>query len=225
MYFIGHFDGDTFTAIPTQEPMNLDFGWDNYAGVSFNDVDRPIMISWGVNPCYAFYVPTDESGFRGIMTTARELSLKKTEEGYRLAMAPVGFEDKQANAQTMGKMTAIKNDNIGLKLHGTSGKVILENANGERAIITLTEDSVTVDRREAGRRDFHPAFNSDEYLIRTVPRLAKGDVDTQILFDVSNIEVFADQGLEVASMNVYPRKGYEQVRIEGDLTAEWFELV
>ncbi len=73
-YFVGDFDGDTFVCTQeTEEPLYVDFGPDNYAGVTWNGTDRPVFIAWGVNPAYANFAPTGE--YAGMMTIARELSL------------------------------------------------------------------------------------------------------------------------------------------------------
>ena len=82
-YFVGDFDGDTFQCTEiTDEPLWIDFGFDNYAGVTYGNYDRPVYLGWGVNPLYANFVPTGE--YSGLMTLPRELSLCETDEGYRL---------------------------------------------------------------------------------------------------------------------------------------------
>ena len=78
-YFVGDFDGDTFQCTEiTDEPLWIDFGFDNYAGVTYGNYDRPVYLGWGVNPLYANFVPTGE--YSGLMTLPRELSLCETEE-------------------------------------------------------------------------------------------------------------------------------------------------
>lgn len=45
MHFFGNFDGQAFTQDPLNYPIWLDYGMDNYAGVSyFNNGDRKIII-------------------------------------------------------------------------------------------------------------------------------------------------------------------------------------
>jgi fructan beta-fructosidase len=62
-YFIGDFDGTTFTNHDSPEAVRwIDHGRDNYAGVTFSDVPpedgRRIFLGWMSNWSYAQDVPT-----------------------------------------------------------------------------------------------------------------------------------------------------------------------
>lgn len=73
-YFVGDFDGTTFTS-DQKEYKWLDWGTDNYAGVTYNQVpngDR-IFIGWMSNWQYALTTPT--SNWRSAMTLPRKLTL------------------------------------------------------------------------------------------------------------------------------------------------------
>ena len=85
-YFVGDFDGTTFTSATTvteglQDPARLgeyqwlDWGRDYYAAVSFSDApdNRRLMIAWMNNWEYANQIPT--SPWRSPMSLAREISL------------------------------------------------------------------------------------------------------------------------------------------------------
>jgi sucrose-6-phosphate hydrolase SacC (GH32 family) len=71
----------------------LDHGPDCYAGTTFNDAPdgRRIFLAWMSNWDYAADVPLD--GGRGRMTTPRELSLVRGEEGPVLRQWPVGVPE------------------------------------------------------------------------------------------------------------------------------------
>ena len=74
MYFTGQFDGTTFTADEREYPLWLDYGMDNYAGVTWSNTgDRRIMIGWMNNWSYSGDVPC--SPWRSAMTLPRELKL------------------------------------------------------------------------------------------------------------------------------------------------------
>ena len=84
-YFIGDFDGKTFTVdtdsngnVPTKW---LDYGKDNYAIVSWSDApdNRRTAIGWMSNWQYAAEVPTKQ--FRSANTLPREISLFKGADG------------------------------------------------------------------------------------------------------------------------------------------------
>ncbi len=97
-YFVGNFDGKTFSSdpgfaklVPKGTGIWLDWGKDNYAGVTWSDIPktdgRRLLIGWMSNWEYANKVPT--STWRNATTLPRELVLKNTSEGYRLFSLPV----------------------------------------------------------------------------------------------------------------------------------------
>lgn len=108
-YFIGNFDGKTFTLDPQFEanlksdqamagtPVNkgkgiwLDYGRDNYAGVTWANIPesdgRRLFLGWMSNWDYANVVPTQD--WRSAMTVARTLELEKTDAGLRVVSKPV----------------------------------------------------------------------------------------------------------------------------------------
>lgn len=222
-YFVGDFDGDTFHCTePSKEPLWIDFGFDNYAGVTYNNYHKPIFFGWGVNPRYANQTPTGE--IAGMMTIARELSLVKTEEGYRLRTVPFGIDALRTAAYPIRDGVSLFTESFGMKVKGQTGKITLENEIGQYVVIDVTEDSICVDRTHAGANDFAEDFSKEEFSVSRTARLAKGDINMEVLFDVSYLEVFADGGLETASLAVYPDVPYGNVRLEGDLQAEMYPL-
>ncbi len=87
-YFIGDFDGRTFTYDTTAPQLWLDYGPDNYAGTTWSDVpDKRLYIGWMNNWQYAAASPT--SPWRGATTLPREFRLVQTDEGIRLAQSTV----------------------------------------------------------------------------------------------------------------------------------------
>lgn len=78
-YFVGNFDGTNFVADELSYPLWLDYGSDNYAGVTWsNSPDgRVIMIGWMNNWLYSGNVPC--SPWRSAMTLPRELTLVEVE--------------------------------------------------------------------------------------------------------------------------------------------------
>eukprot|EP00347_Sterkiella_histriomuscorum_P014817 403359414 len=79
-YFLGNFDGDTFTAEdPTRTEDYVDYGSDSYAMTSFSTINdrgiiyRKMVLAWMSNWNYASKLPT--SPWRGQMTVPRDLKL------------------------------------------------------------------------------------------------------------------------------------------------------
>lgn len=73
-YFIGSFDGHTFTPDDVEERW-LDYGRDHYAAVTWSNApdNRRVLLAWMSNWQYAHLTTT--RGYRGMMCTPRELSL------------------------------------------------------------------------------------------------------------------------------------------------------
>jgi sucrose-6-phosphate hydrolase SacC (GH32 family) len=75
-YFVGDFNGTTFTPkYSTDEPRWLDYGKDNYAGVTFNNEPngKRILIGWMAN--WEFVKEHPETSWTNAMTVPRELGL------------------------------------------------------------------------------------------------------------------------------------------------------
>ena len=232
MYFTGSFDGKCFRPEEKRtEPLWLDFGWDNYAGVSFNDTgERRLMICWGMNPRYANQVPTADSGFRGCMTFPREMALRKTPAGWRLVLTPVGcgelFASGLRETAEAGCRVPVSETSL-LKISGTKGCIRLFNEDGEAFTAELDPDTVTIDRSRAGLSDFHPDFGTEAFSRRSTERAVPAGSPSEItlIYDVSTIEVYADGGLETATVSVFPKKPYAFAECGGDLKLEVTRIV
>ncbi len=87
-YFIGSFDGTTFNS-KQQDPLWLDWGTDNYAGVTYNNVPsgERIFIGWMSNWDYARTTPTHT--WRSAMTLPRKLGLLETANSLVLTNEPL----------------------------------------------------------------------------------------------------------------------------------------
>lgn len=222
-YFVGAFDGETFrVTVQEKEPLWLDFGFDNYAGVTFHNYDKPIYLGWGVSPEYANLVPTGE--FAGLMTVARELSLTRTDRGYRLAAKPFGLDPLRAVSYPVADGDSLISECFGLKVQGQCGKIILSNEKKQELVVEIGQESIRIDRSRAGTGNFSEIFYDRLHSVGEAKRLLNGTIDMELLFDVSYLEVFADKGLETASMTVYPDVPYKKISIQGDLAAEIYQL-
>ena len=91
-YFVGHFDGTTFSSEnPPEQTMWVDYGRDYYASTSFADLPksdgRRIWLGWLNNWEYAPKVPTYP--WRGTQSVPRELKLRRFADGLHLVQQPV----------------------------------------------------------------------------------------------------------------------------------------
>jgi sucrose-6-phosphate hydrolase SacC (GH32 family) len=88
-YFVGDFDGKVFTSL--QDPQWLDWGRENYAGVTYNDEPRGkrIFIGWMNHWLKDNREMAVDTPWNGAMTIPRELSLVKKDGLFKLAQTPI----------------------------------------------------------------------------------------------------------------------------------------
>ena len=93
-YFVGEFDGKTFTCDSPKETVKwLDWGKDHYATVCFSNTgDRVIAVPWMSNWQYGAIVPTRY--FRSANAVPRELGLFKDGKEFYVSAYPVPEIDK-----------------------------------------------------------------------------------------------------------------------------------
>jgi fructan beta-fructosidase len=230
-YFVGDFDGATFTSATTvtegpQDPARLteyqwlDWGRDYYAAVSFTDAphNRRLMIAWMNNWEYANQIPT--SPWRSPMSLAREISLHTVEGKPRLVQKAAGdfaaLSGTGASFSTQGMelsdCTRILDGASGTAQRieitlapGTAeefGMIVRGNgAHGTRIGVRPSQGTLYVDRRTSGRTEFHDAFPS----IDTAPiRAVTGSYQLTIYVDRCSVEVFAQDGEVTMTELIFP---------------------
>lgn len=229
-YFIGDFDGTTFTSDSTvteglQDPGRLgdyrwlDWGRDYYAAASFSDApdNRRLMIAWMNNWEYANHIPT--SPWRSPMSLAREISLRTSGGELCLVQQPAGDWGGLADPEAFCLSGTTIHDGVQV-LPGAAGTVqridvsftsgsaeefglILrgDGAKGTRVGIRPDEGTLFVDRRESGQTGFHDSFPS----IDTAPvRGKQGSYDLTIFVDRCSVEVFAQDGQVTMTELIFP---------------------
>ncbi|CAI8862575.1 MULTISPECIES: glycoside hydrolase family 32 protein [Bacillus] len=99
-YWTGSFNGNEFTA-DEAEPQWLDYGFDWYAGVTFEDgetndpYEKRYALAWMNNWDYANRTPTWKDGFNGTDSIVRQIRLKhKGGDRYSLASHPIDQLDE-----------------------------------------------------------------------------------------------------------------------------------
>lgn len=233
-YFVGNFDGKTFTNdnIP-QTTLWMDYGRDNYAGVSWSDVPqkdgRRLLLGWMSNWDYAQAVPTEV--WRSANTIPRVLTLQETSQGLRLASTPAAELAKLRGKSSKLKPQSLRTSldlskqlkflaaqmevNLEFELEDgmASFGIELSNAKGERYRVgyNATTRQFFSDRREAGKKDFSKIF---AHKIHVAPRLLDGKtVQMRIFFDRSSMELFADGGRTVLTDLYFPNEDFSEVKL------------
>jgi sucrose-6-phosphate hydrolase SacC (GH32 family) len=175
-YFIGQWSGSEFIADDLTTRW-LDYGRDNYAGVTFNNVqdNRKIFLGWMSNWEYAHTFPTQP--WRGAMTLPRELTL----DGDKVVQRVVSEEGiPKISFSTMG------------------GSIRISESEERFIEIGLREQKIFMDCTRAWSDQAVPL--AEEFLLQEIATDAE-EVGFQIYIDRGSIELFADGG-KVAITNL-----------------------
>lgn len=243
-YFIGDFDGKNFKIDPDFEKnvqkgngIWLDWGKDNYAGVTFSDVPagdgRRILMGWMSNWEYANKVPT--TAWRNAATLPRTLFLKKTAVGYRLFSEPVkdleklraesvdftkteiagtvDFSQKMGFAPTFSELEL--EFDLPEKAEGSFG-IELSNSKNERYRIgfNAATNSFFSDRTKSGDASFSKTFASK---ISFAPRFStEKTVVLHVIFDNAAAELFADGGSVAMTEIFFPTEDFSKMSLFSD---------
>ena len=153
----------------------------------------------------------------------------ETDEGYRLKTKPFGIDESRAGAFPIGNQKPLLTESFGLLVQGNFGRIALKNSRGEEVVIEVTVDSITVDRSKSGDLSYFDdvdpkLFKKEDLLVSTTKRYMRGNVNMEIIFDVSYLEIYADGGLETASVCVYPDAPYQVVSTDGDLEVKMYTI-
>lgn len=200
-YFVGEFDGRTFAAdTPDSTILLTDFGYDNYAAVTFGDtVDRKILLGWMNCWHYAPAIPC--STFRGSMTIPREIKLVSTPSGIVMVQAPVrelwDALDQKASYSMCSEL-ALPAAPLAIQLEKPVGDLILTFSNPEHSlVITATDHHIAIDRRGCGCEDLGPVF------FRAFGKACDATDRITILLDTTSAEVFTDGGKAVGTVQLF----------------------
>jgi len=235
-YFIGDFDGKQFfldtafaEVLNDTEALWIDYGRDNYAGVTWSDIPREdgrrILIGWMSNWDYANVVPTHE--WRSAMTLPRRLNLRQTTNGLRLVSTPVK-ETRKLRREAIPvpqKITdgAILHQSDGLlaeimltvdfpdDYRGTFG-LMLTNDQGNRYRIGYDAASTTYfsDRTESRQAAFSEAFAKN--LHRAPANVRNSTVTLHLFIDVASAELFAEAGTITLTDIFFPDTPFTQLQ-------------
>ncbi len=185
-YFVGQFDGSTFTpANPTSPALWADYGRDFYASTSFSDIPpsdgRRIWLGWLDNWDYAAKLPTHP--WRGFQSVPRALSLKRFPDGIRLIQQPIA-----------------------------DGLIVRQGSKQETVIGMNKENSkLFVDRSNAGDSSFAANFSGRQ---AGPIHLSNGNTaKVHVFVDRSSVEVFGNDGETVISDLIFPSSSSQDLEL------------
>jgi fructan beta-fructosidase len=236
-YFVGDFDGKTFTPL-NAEAHWLDYGPDNYAGVTFgNNGGRALFMGWLGNWNYALKVPTHP--WRSAMTLPRDLHLQRVGSELRLVSQPAREVDGLGRAEKprvpagpghLVDFTQQTGDRFqwSLQLKQLEGlRITLASEAGDELEIgyDAKRKEYFIDRRRAGNTGFSEGF-AGRFTAPRVSTAVEGNIT--LVVDATSVELFADGGLTVMTALSFPKAPYQELRLrkagERGLVVERMEL-
>lgn len=236
-YFTGDFNGKEF--IPhrshqNKQPVWLDYGRDNYAGVTWSNVPaadgRRLFIGWMSNWDYAQVVPT--TVWRSAMTLPRSLTLRKLNSNYYLQSTPVSALNALRNEFEGMELTEALKGAIDVTPHTTplhqsewvlnvepadsqTERFYLQFSNtaGERYLIgyDVKKKQFFSNRTKAGNHFFSEKFGTS---VHTAPRLINEKrIQLHFFMDASSVELFADEGTVCMTELLFPSTPFNKVEL------------
>ena len=218
MYFVGDFDGKHFTADDLDYPLWLDYGMDNYAGVTWNNTgDRHLLIGWMNNWQYADRVPC--SPWRSAMTLPRELKLVEYNGTPHLTSAVIG--EISGIADEWNDVTSTFDAKDAYQLHleldlTSNSNITLSNAQGEKFSVDINVSSkmLSVHRNSAtGVTNFSPTFSIPS--INAPLNTSGNKLTLDFYVDRSSVELIASDGLTSVTNLVFPQTIYNSLSVTG----------
>ncbi|MBO4673225.1 MAG: GH32 C-terminal domain-containing protein [Bacteroidaceae bacterium] len=197
-YFVGDFDGHTFTVDDASrytdgKALWMDYGKDHYATVSWSNAPegRKTVIAWMSNWEYANDVPTRQ--FRSANSIARDLFLYQVGKEYFLGSQPA----KEYDGKGLDKTYKVKG----------STTITLTNAEGDEFSIIYDQKAMTLtcDRTKCGDTSF-----SDKFHAVTVAPVHRKLTSIRVFIDNCSVEVFGNNGEVVLTNLIFPKSKLNQ---------------
>ncbi len=235
-YFIGDFDGQTFTNDNPATILWLDYGPDNYAGTTWNDApnDRRLYIGWMNNWQYAYTLPTTE--WRGGATLPREFQLVHTDAGIRLAQTtPAALTQLRSPIGTWDDLSVtdvLPLDGVHTRAleiiadidAGTATRFGIDVQRGvdtgARIVFNVPQSQLLISRLNQSIPDFTPAFGAPVTLENNRLRL-------HIFVDELSVEVFAQDGLVSVTGQIFSNLADDGVALfaqDGSISIKHMEI-
>ena len=213
-YFVGRFDGERFeNDNPPTTTLWTDYGKDCYCALTYNNLPKtqaPLMLGWMSNWQYADRVRT--SPWRGQMTLARKLALRRTTEGIRLIQQPadglaalretrIPVHESMSDTGHQFQFSSI----VPLGTAQEAGWKILMKGDTFTSIgYDRRKGVLFVDRNHSG----DVAFSADFPARTEAPLKLIGDsLRLNVVVDRNSVEVFAEDGRVVMTNLVFAPAG------------------
>ncbi len=239
-YYIGDFDGNTFTSdyiengVP--QPFWVDFGKDFYAAVTWSDIltenKNKLWVGWMNNWQYAQKIPS--GNWRSSMSIPRELSLSKVEDNYILTQKPVKTLDAHLKLEENFNVINAEKFNAELgkeKYTSFQYKIDIEfNVSEEDTLQFQFGDTETpsliweyntntqmlkMTRTKEGNETFDEKFPFE----KSVKVASENDkLKVEIIVDKTSVEIFHQDGKVVTTNLIFPKSEFPKTSLKTSST-------
>lgn len=236
-YFVGTFNGKQFRKSGIYQELWLDWGTDNYAGVTFSNEpkNRSLLIGWMNNWDYGKFVPTE--AWRGQMTLPRVLDVQKLDGKLRLVSTPaVELESLRSSSQfyettqplwirtchdftnelhftnPLLEVDVVFDTQLAVADTSASFQLCFFNNLAEEICVGYTYGSneIFLDRTKSGDNSFYCDFGQRA----TAKRETKSKIlQMKVYLDTSSIEIFADGGFTTMTGLFFPTESLFGVQV------------
>nr|WEI57523.1 putative GH32 family protein [Cyphoderus albinus] len=242
-YFIGDFNDATgeFKTDPWSDTQWLDWGPDNYAGVTFANepTGRAVYTGWMSNWNYANVTPTE--GWRGAMTIPRLIELVYLPNpdplvgDFRVKTTPIpelknlrvpGEEFKSdtfdlpiqskrnINLPFRNPLMEVEVKISNIDVDNAQFTICAANSRFEEACFGFDRNEWILDRQASGTVKYTKANTGVLSLEARAKREINAEKTTiRLFFDTSSVEAFADDGLTAMTAIVFPTVPYDRLYI------------
>jgi fructan beta-fructosidase len=210
----------TFTA--QSGPHALGLGPDDYAAVSWNNVPnrRKVILGWMNHWTYANQTPTQDEGWRGVMTMPRVLSmyngaltqrppeefLKRRGEPSLIAEEGIACHAQAFEVELKLDLTQLRAAEVGIRFRNDAEEFV-------QIIYSQKSGEICIDRMQSGKTDFHEDFAG---VFRAPLPIQNQFLKLNIFVDSCSVEVFAQEGLLYGAALVFPSAVWRKVQFIGD---------
>lgn len=227
MGFVGDFDGKEFKADDLKYPMWMDFGLDNYAGVTWSNApdNRTILIGWMNNWMYSGNVPCNP--WRSAFTLPREISLVDIDGKPYIASKVVKEIDKIAGdwKNVTGTTGEIPASTVAYQLQLTlpmSEASTFSLINDAKEVFSASTSTIYKQLRVKRGQDTGKAASNISFF--SIPSVdgniytKEATVTLDIYVDQSSVEIFTADGTMAMTNLVFPSKIYNIINVPASAT-------
>lgn len=237
-YFLGSFNGKNFAKFGIYKDLWLDYGPDNYAGITwYNDpADRKVLIAWMNNWDYGHLIPT--TAWRGQMTLPRVLSVETVSGKFRLKSTPAteltalrnpsqfyetvrplwiktahDFTKKLKFENSLLEVDVVIDASLPIPDSHATYRLCFSNKLSEEVCIgyMFGSNKYFLDRSKSGDTSFYSGFGT----VATAQRETISKIhQIKVYLDVSSIEMFADGGFTTMTGLFFPTVPLNRIKIE-----------